>query len=140
MDVDVTVTDAGHLQLSVDGVTYPPLPVEAVRALAARVPDAQAAALRQQMTAAIRALTDVLVASGPEMAASVQVIPTGITATVDEGSFERARKMLGIEPDAAGELKRGRVTIRPQAAPAPEPAPEPTPEPEPAPTDPATTT
>jgi hypothetical protein len=133
VDVDVTVTDAGHLQLSVDGVTYPPLPVEAVRALAARVPDAQAAALRQQMTAAIRALTDVLVASGPEMAAQVEVIPTGITATVDEGSFERARKMLGVEPDAAGELKRGRVVIRPQAAPAP------TPEPEPTPTDPTVT-
>jgi hypothetical protein len=117
VDVDVTVTDAGQLQLSVDGVTYPPLPVEAVRALAERVPEAQAASARQQVTAAVRALTDVLITSGAGMAASVEVGPAGVTAEVDPASFERAQRLLGVTPDSAGELRSGRITIRRQPTP-----------------------
>ncbi len=125
MDVDVTVTDAGLLQVSVDGVSWPPLPVEVVPALAAKVPDAQAAGARQQVTAAVRTLTDVLMASGADLAATVVVGPQGVEAEVDDESYERAQEALGVTPDSAGDLRHGRVVIR--RKPTPEPAPtEPT--------------
>ncbi len=128
MDVDVTVTDPGLLQVSVDGMTWPPLPVEVVPALAAKVPDAQAAGARREVTAAVRTLTDVLMASGADLAATVVVGPQGVEAEVDDESYERAQEALGVEPDSAGDLRHGRVVIRrKQPPPEPEPTPEPTP-------------
>ncbi len=121
MDVDVTVTDAGLLQVSIDGVSWPPLPVEVVPALAAKVLDAQAAGARQQVTSAVRTLTDVLMASGADLAATVVVGPEGVEAEVDDESYERAQEALGVTPDSAGDLRHGRVVIR--RKPAPEPAP-----------------
>ncbi len=121
MDVDVSVTDAGELQLTVDGVTMPPLPVEVVPALAAKVPDAQAAGARQQVTAAVRTLTDVLMASGQDLAATVNVGPLGVEAEVDDESFERAQAEMGLTPDSTGDLRRGRMVIRRKAPPALEP-------------------
>ncbi len=121
MDVDVSVTDAGELQLTVDGVSWPPLPVEVVPVLAAKVPDAQAAGARHQVTAAVRALTDVLMASGQALAATVNVGPLGVEAEIDEESFERVQAEMGLTPDSAGDLRRGRMVIRRKAPPAPAP-------------------
>ncbi len=123
MDVDVTVTDAGLLQVSVDGVSWPPLPVDVVSVLAAKVPDAQAAAAQYQVTAAMRTLTDVLMASGAELAANVVVGPEGVEAEVDDESYERAQEELGVTPDSGGALRYGRVVIRRKPAPEPEPTP-----------------
>ncbi len=129
MDVDVTVTDAGMLQVSVDGVTWPPLPTEVVPVMVQKVAEAHIAAARQQVTAAMRTLTDVLAASGA--AASVQVGDDEVSAEIDADSFQRAQQILGVAPDPrTGELRSGRIVIR-QRAPEPEPVPEPTPEPTP---------
>lgn len=122
MNVDVSVTDAGLLQVTVDGMTWPPLPVEVVPALAAKVPDAQAAGARQQTTAAVRALTDVLITSGQTLVATVHVGPLGVEAEVDEESYERAREALGVTADGAGDLRHGRMVVRRRKAP---PAPGP---------------
>ncbi len=123
MDVDVTVTDAGLLQVTVDGVSWPPLPVDVVPVLAAKVPDAQAAAAQHQVTAAMRTLTDVLMSSGADLAANVVVDPQGVEAEVDDESFERAQEELGVTPDSDGALRYGRVVIRRKPAPEPEPTP-----------------
>lgn len=126
--VDVTVLDDGRMQVTVDGTTWAPLPLEAVQALAARLPDAQAAAARQGLTAAIRTLTDVLVGSGAEMDATVEVSATSITATVDDGSFDRAQEHLGVEPDpTSGDLIAGPITIKRQPPPSPSSPPTPAP-------------
>ncbi len=118
MDVDVTVTDDGLLSVRVDSQHWPPLPVEAVEALAARVPDARAAGERQALTDSVRRLTSVLVGAGPQMSATVHVQPDSLTAEVDDVSFERTRDALGIEPDAEGELCAGLVTVRRKPKPA----------------------
>ncbi len=111
MDVDVTVTDDGLLAVRVDAQHWPPLPVQAVEALAARVPDARAAAERQGLTAAIRGLTTLLVGSGPDMSATVEVSPAGLVATVDDESYDRAQQAMGIDPDADGALRDGQVVV-----------------------------
>ncbi len=128
MDIDVTVTDDGLLAVRVDTQHWPPLPVEAVEALAARVPDARAAAERQGLTAAIRGLTTLLVGSGPRMSATVEVSPAGLVATVDDESYHRAQEALRVEPDAGGALRGGRVVVhRKSKEPASPPDPVPVP-------------
>jgi hypothetical protein len=118
MTVDVTVLDDGSMELTVDSQTWSPIPLAAVEAMVALVPAAQAAAQRQGLTASIRVLTDVLVSSGPDMTADVQVTGTSVAATVDQASFERAQQVTGATPDANGKLKVGPVTIT-AASPAP---------------------
>ncbi len=112
MDIDVTVTDDGQLAVRVDAQYWSPLPVEAVEALARRVPDARAAAERQELTASVRHLTSVLIGSGSQMSATVHVAPDSLVAEVDEESFGRAQEALGVEPGAEGELSAGLVTVR----------------------------
>lgn len=124
MDIAVTITDAGHLQVSVDGTVWAPLPVEAVQAMANMLPQAQAAAQRQSMTAAMRLLTDVLVSSGAGMSATVEVTATTVTAVVDDESFDRARQVLGTDPDSTGDSRAGPVVVRrpdPASGPPPDP-------------------
>ncbi len=111
MDIDVTVTDDGQLAVRVDTQHWPPLPVEAVEALANRLPDARAAAERQGLTAAIRGLTTLLVGSGPDMSATVEVSPSGLVATVDDESYDRAQRAMGVGPDADGALRDGQVVV-----------------------------
>ncbi len=111
MDIDATVTDDGLLSVRVGTQFWPPLPVEAVEALAARVPDARAAAERQGLTAAIRDLTTLLVGSGPDMSATVDVSPVGLVATVDDESYDRAQRIMGVDPDSGGALREGRVVV-----------------------------
>ncbi len=112
MDIDVTVTDEGLLSVRVDAQYWPPLPVEAVEALAVRVPDARAAWERRALTASVRHLTSVLVGAGPQMSATVHVEPDSLVAEVDDESFERAQQALGVDPDGKGELTAGLVTVR----------------------------
>ncbi len=112
MDIDVTVTDDGQLSVRVGTQHWPPLPVEAVEALAVRVPDARAAAERRALTESVRSLTSLLVGTGPQMSATVHVEPDSLTAEVDDVSFDRAQDALGVEPDANGELTAGLVTVR----------------------------
>ncbi len=112
MDIDVTVTDDGLLAVRVDAQHWPPLPVEAVEALAARVSDARAAAERRVLTASVRHLTSVLIGSGPQMSATVHVAPDSLVAEVDDESFGRAQEALGVEPGVEGELSAGLVTVR----------------------------
>ncbi len=107
----MTVTDDGLLAVRVDAQHWPPLPVEAVEALAVRVPDARAAAGRQGLTAAIRSLTTLLVGSGPGMSANVEVTPAGLVAVVDEESYDRAQQAMGVDPDASGALRVGQVVV-----------------------------
>lgn len=120
MDVDVSVTDAGLLQVSVDGVSWPPLPIEIVPVMVQKTAEANAAAARQQVTAGMRTLTDVLAASGA--AAMVQVGDEEVSAEIDEDSFVRAQQILGVTPDPrTGELRSGRIVIRRRVKQEPEP-------------------
>ncbi len=112
MDIDVTVTDDGQIAVRVDTQHWPPLPVEVVEALAARVPDARAAWERRALTASVRHLTSVLVGAGPQMSATVYVAPDSLVAEVDDESFERAQEALGVEPDVNDQLIAGLVTVR----------------------------
>ncbi len=111
MDIDVTVTDDGLLALRMGIQHWPPLPIEAVEALAARIPDARAASERQALTAAIRSMTTLLVGSGPNMSATVEVSPVGLVATVDDESYDRAQQAMGTAPDAGGALRDGQVVV-----------------------------
>lgn len=125
----VTILDDGQMQVSVDGMQWAPLPLAAVQALAARVGDAQAATQRQTLTAATRGLLDILVASGPAMAATVTVTATALDATVDDDSFDRAVTALNAAPNGDGSITSGPVTIRrtdPLPVPPPPAAPSPT--------------
>ncbi len=117
MDIDVTVTDEGLLAVRVDAQHWPPLPVEAVEALVARVPDARAAWERRALTTSVRHLTSVLVGSGPEMSATVHVAPDSLIAEVDDESFGRVQEAFGVEPGVDGELTAGLVTVRRRPAP-----------------------
>jgi hypothetical protein len=122
---DVIVLDNGELQITCDGQALAPLPVEAIEAAHARIPDAQNAVARVQLTAAIRALTDVLLTQGADMTASVEVTPAGLTAVVDSGSYEAVRQQLGVTPDGDGQLVWGPAVVTAVPDPVPDPQPEP---------------
>lgn len=123
MPTDVTVLDDGTLAITCDGITHPPLPIEAIETAYARLDDARHAATRQTLTFAVRALTDVLLTQGADMSASVEVGPDALTATVDAGSYQAVRTRLRLTPNPDGHLVWGPVTVT--TPPAPDPAPDP---------------
>lgn len=133
MPTDVTVEDDGGISITCDGVTHPPLPVEAIEAAAARLDDARNAANRQTLTLAVRTLTDVLLTQGADLHATVTVDPTALSADVDPGSYQAVRDRLGLKPDVDGALTWGPVTVTTPPV-DPTPPPDPTPEPDPTPT------
>ncbi len=110
-DLSVTVLDDGRLQLFADGVWHQPLTIEAVQALADRLPDARNAAGREVMTAAVRGLTDMLLTGDEQMAATITVSPAGLSASVDAGTFDRMQDAIGAA-DGTGALHAGPVTVR----------------------------
>ena len=110
MNVHVKVTDSGELQVTTDGVTLPPLPVEVVQAMAAKVDEATAAAATESRTAAVRVLTDILTTAGA--AGSVDFAPAAVTAEVDDKSFGMAQEAFGVTPDINGDLHADGVVVR----------------------------
>lgn len=113
MDIAVDVTDAGLLQVTVDGVTWAPLPAEAVRAMASQLSAAEIAASRQELSEGLRGLAAILASSGADMAASVEVGPDGATATVDDDSYDRAQqKVDAVLDEATGDVSFGQIVIR----------------------------
>lgn len=116
MDHQVRVTDRGEMQVEVDGAMFPPLPLAVVKAMSARIPEAEALDAKQALAAAVRALTDLLV-SAPAASGSIVFTPSTVEAVVDSATFDLARAAFG-EPDAAGEIHVGPVVIRRQPPPA----------------------
>ncbi len=116
MTYDVTITDDGELQLSDDGMMTTPLAIEAVQALYARVPDAQAAAGRVGLTGLVRELT-ALLASTPGMSGTFTITGDALDATVPAAAFAAIQQAWGATPDpTTGALVHGPATIH-QAAP-----------------------
>jgi hypothetical protein len=109
--MNVTVTNDGRLQLNVDGLMTPPLSVEAVQALAAAIPDAQAAAGRQTLTDAVHDLTDLL-AVVPTLTGTVEITSAGtILAHLSADAFAAAAQAWGVTPNENGALVHGPATV-----------------------------
>lgn len=109
--MDVSVTDDGQLQLIIDQRVYPPVPIDAVQAMYARIPDAEAASARAELTAAMRALTGVL-ATSADLVASFTISANTATVTVDPATFATIQTRFAIIPDPdTGTLIMGPVTI-----------------------------
>ncbi len=128
MSVEVSVSDNGDLQLTVDGVRYPPLPIEAAEALAREVPAAKVAAARTGLLVGLRALIDGIAPSGAGLEAQVTVGQGSVSAVLDDESFARAQQALGVSPGPDGVLRKGSMRVHRRPV-------EPEPEPEPAPPD-----
>ena len=118
-DHHVRVTDTGEMQVTVEGVTFPPLPLDAVQAMAAKIPDAAMASASRAMTEAVRALTDVLVTAGPDAAGTIEFTASTVVAGVDEGTYDLAMEAFGVEPDTDGDLRAGPVIVRKRPSPKP---------------------
>ena len=119
MNVHVRVTDSGELQVTSGGVTFPPLPVAAVQAMAAKASEAAQVAAAQTRTAAVRTLTDVLAAPGTS--GSVNYAADAVTAEVNDVAYRRAVEAFGVQPGPDGAVRSGPVVVRKRPPPTPTP-------------------
>lgn len=110
VDINVKVTDTGAMQVTVDGVTFPPLPLAAVQAMAAKVNEAVLVAASQERTAALRILGDVMVEPGSF--GSLEFTADTVTAIVDDAAYARAVEAFDVQPDADGNVRSGPVVVR----------------------------
>lgn len=108
--MEVTVTDDGQLQLQIDRVIYPPIPIEAVPLLADKVAAAQAAAGATALTRVMRELTAMLIVT-PGLTANIAFANNKAAVTVDPTTFAAIEQQWSLTPDATGALVMGPVTI-----------------------------
>jgi hypothetical protein len=107
----VAVTESGGLQLSRNGVLFPPLEISDVQALYARIPDAEAAAARTTLTRIMLGLLGLL-AAVPGLAADITIVDDTADITVNAATYAAIQALWLVSPDPATDnLVNGPVTV-----------------------------